>query len=253
VRAAQIHGMKGKVGVNGRPAKRDTAIKAGDRVTTGPGGEVIFIVGQDAFLLRANSDLRLQRAGGGDNALIGGLRMLTGALLAVFGQGPRRLTTATATIGIRGTGVYIEASAEQTYFCACYGDVEVSDAKGRQRRRIISGYHTPAMIYADMHSGQMMADAKLKNHTDAEVIMLDRLVGRVSPLVLRQQQLDEAAAQARRDAEAAAKPAQPPPAAQPMPARPAPAEAAPPPSAAPETPPPAPVDLEWRLPPPRPR
>ncbi len=249
-RAAQIHGLKGEVGVNGRPARRETAIKAGDRVTTAPGSEVIFVVGQDAFLLRASSDLQLQRAGGGDTALIGGLRMLTGALLAVFGQGPRRLSTATATIGIRGTGVYIEASAQQTYFCCCYGDVEVSDVKGKERRRIISGYHTPAMIYADPHAGRMMTDAKMKNHTDAEVIMLDRLVGRVSPLVLHQQRLDEAAAQTRRDAQVEVRPVPAQPAAQPIPARPVPAEAAPPPAAAPQSPAPAPADLEWHLPPP---
>jgi hypothetical protein len=275
-RAAQVHGLKGKVAVNGRPAQRGTVIKASDHVVTGAGGEIVFVIGQDAFLLRASSDLQLQRSSSGNSELIGGLRLLTGALLAVFGPGPRRLSTSTATIGIRGTGVYIEASPRQTYFCACYGDVEISDSKGKERRRIISGHHTPAMIYADTQGGRMLGEATMKNHTDAEVIMLDRLVGRIPPFLQRQKQLDDAAAQTRRDEEAAARSAPPqsvpepaprppesasrpanpaPRAPEPMPARPLPST-----NTAVQTPPPLtespaldPVELEWRLPPPRPQ
>jgi len=243
VRAAQVRALQGKVSVNGKPLKASTPIRPGDALVTGAGAKLVFVVGEDAFLLRQNSRLVLDKSGAGGSATISGLRILTGALLAAFGKGPRRLVTATATIGIRGTAVYIEAGREQTYLCTCYGDVEVRDNKGAERRRIISGYHTPAMIYADKRAGKRMGGAEFKNHTDEELIMLESLVGRISPVKLREQKLREGEAEAvpapapQPSAQEAATPAQPP-AVAPAP-QPAPAAAASP-----------PADLEWRLPPP---
>lgn len=170
--------------MNGKPLRRGAAVRPGDVVETAAGARVAFVVGEDAFLLRENSRLDLQKADG-NGSLLGGLRILSGALLAVFGKGPRRLSTATATIGIRGTGVYIEASPEQTYFCTCYGDVEISDVHGKERRRVWSGYHMPTMVYAQMVNDSMMEKADVKNHTDDELIMLEGLVGRTSPVQAR--------------------------------------------------------------------
>ena len=48
-------------------------------------------------------------------------------MLAVFGKSKHQINTPTATIGIRGTGVYLEASPDLTYFCNCYG---ITDIKG---------------------------------------------------------------------------------------------------------------------------
>jgi hypothetical protein len=256
VRAAQVRVLEGKVTVNGKTAGIATPIRPGDVVVTGQVAKLVFVVGEDAFLLRGNSRLSLDKPEGGDSAVVGGLRILTGALLAVFGKGQRRIMTSTATIGIRGTGVYLEVGREQTYLCACYGDVEVRDKKGTQRRRLISGYHTPAMIYADMGAGQTMSGAEVKNHTDEELVMLESLVGRTSPVKLRDRKLEEGAA-VRRESAGAAPASQPPaspssPAAEPLgAAQPPVAE----PAAAARQPfePPAPIELEWRLPPPPPR
>ena len=44
-----------------------------------------------------------------------------------------RLTTQTATIGIRGTGVYVEAEPSQTYFCTCYGIADVAATNDAKR------------------------------------------------------------------------------------------------------------------------
>jgi hypothetical protein len=250
-----VRALQGKVSVNGKPLKASTPIRPGDVLVSGAGARLVFVVGEDAFLLRQNSRLTLDKSGAGGSAAISGLRILTGALLAAFGKGQRRLVTATATIGIRGTAVYIEADREQTYLCACYGDVEVRDSKGAERRRIISGYHTPAMIYADKRAGKMMGGAEVKNHTDEELIMLEALVGRISSVKLRDQKLRQGEAVRREAARAPAvqesapepvTPAQPP--APPPAAAPAP-QPAPEPAAAPSPP----ADLEWRLPPPPPR
>jgi hypothetical protein len=223
VRAAQIYSMSGKVRVNGRPARTTTPIKPGDHLTTGPGAKVVFIVGTDAFLLHADSDVKLEAPKDAASKLIGGFRMLTGALLAVFDHGPRRLQTPMMTIGIRGTGVYLEASAQMTTLCTCYGDVEVWNNKSGERRRIISGYHTPIVAHErelasdmmpmepmepmaaghDMEAAHGMKEDMGMGHSDGELIMLEKLVGRVSPITLLQQKLQGAKEQALRDAASA--------------------------------------------------
>jgi FecR protein len=268
--AADIRELQGAVRVNGKAATKGTRVRPGDTIETGPGGKVTFVVGQDAFLLREQSRLTLEKSRGGKDVVIAGLRLLTGALLAAFGKGSRSIDTPTATAGIRGTVVYVEADADQTYFCTCYGEGELRDKARKERKFVISGYHTPNMIYARMVEGRMMAPSEVKNHTDDEIIMLEQLAGRTSPLVKRNQKLKEAG-QAPRQPEAPRQPqapAEPPAQAAPeapkpqAPAAQSPAQRQPaaPPATAPEAPPapppaaPAqqpPSDLEWRLPPPR--
>ncbi len=86
---------------------------SGERIQTGPDGRLVIVVGRDAMIVRRNSSL---------NVLANGFRLVTGAVLTVFSPGrSRQLTTPTATIGIRGTAVYLEAGRGRTYACTCYG------------------------------------------------------------------------------------------------------------------------------------
>lgn len=254
-RAARVRSLQGPVTINGKPARPQSAIKAGDVVVTAAGGRAVFTLGADAFLLRENSRLALDKVAAG--AMIGGLRIASGALLAVFGGGQRRLVTATATIGIRGTGVYLEASRQQTYLCACYGELEVRDSGGRERRTIVSGYHTPVMIAAGTGAdGRVIGGAAVKNHTDEELVMLEALVGRTSPVTQRAalRAPEGEVIHAPRPAPAQAAPTQTAPTQTAPPEPPAPAPA---PAPAPSAPAPAPPTrseiLDWRLPPPRPQ
>jgi hypothetical protein len=191
--AAQVKVLQGVVHVNGKRASKTSVIRPGDTVDTAKGARVAFVIGEDAFLLRGESKLMLEHTAGGKALVISGLRLLTGGLLAAFAPGARRIETPTATAGIRGTAVYVEASAEQTYFCTCYGVVELRDKAGTERKVVISGYHTPNMIYANPGEHGKMAAAEVKDHTDDELIMLERLVGRTSPIVQRNQKLKDAA------------------------------------------------------------
>jgi len=190
-RAAQIKRMEGQVTVNGKAAKTTTRIKPGDLIVTAAGAKLVFAVGQDAFLLRGGSKLKLDTSKTGKEPVVSGLRLLTGALLAVLGKSARQIETTTATAGIRGTGVYVEASAKQTYFCTCYGEVELGSRKGNERKLVISGYHTPTMIYARPTNGKMMSGAAFKDHTDQELIMLSRVLGQTSPIEERNKRLKE--------------------------------------------------------------
>src|SRR3989304_6347200 len=51
--------VRGDVRINGKPAQRGMEVKPGDVITTGPGAELVVVVGRDAFLVRAQSRIEL--------------------------------------------------------------------------------------------------------------------------------------------------------------------------------------------------
>jgi hypothetical protein len=177
--AGRVAAVSGEVRVGGRTVRRGSAVNPGDRVVTGGQSQAVFIIGEDAFLLRADSEMELYGASRVPAGVASGLRLLTGALLAVFGPGRKDVLTPTATAGLRGTGIYVEASPAQTYFCTCYGEVDLADQHRQQTLRVSTGYHQPHVIHAAMQDGQMMAPAAFSNHSDAELVFLESLVGRV--------------------------------------------------------------------------
>lgn len=176
--AAQgIRTAKGEVSVNGKPAAPGNTVRPGDAIVLGKDALATFIVGQDAFLMRGDS--RAELAGSG--VLVSAVQLVTGALLGVFGGGEHRLATSTATIGIRGTGAYMEAEPWRTYFCLCYGTAEVATTQGGARESYSTRHHdSPRYIYGDGRR-QAIVPANVSNHTDAELMLLESLVGRSPP------------------------------------------------------------------------
>lgn len=173
-----MHELRGDVRVNGVPATQGMRVAAGDKVSTGLGALAVFSVGADAFLMRADSQAEFQ----GQDLALDALRLVSGRLLGVFGfGGPRRIQTTTAAIGIRGTGAYLEAEPERTYFCLCYGSAEIESANGSMRDAYTTTHHeSPRYIYNDGRQNAIVP-AGVINHTDDELIMLEALVGRTPP------------------------------------------------------------------------
>ena len=97
--APGLYRVEGDVRVGGRQAAAGQLVRPGDAIETGARSQAVFIVGRDAYLLRAGSRLETT----GREMLIDTLRLVTGRLLSVLGPGARRIETPTATIGIRGT------------------------------------------------------------------------------------------------------------------------------------------------------
>lgn len=178
--AQGVRSLEGDVRVNGRRAATGTPVRAGDTVSTGSNAYVTFVVGLDAYLLRENSRIDLA----GQSLFISSLRLLTGKLLGVYGRSNarRELATRTATIGIRGTGGYLEADYDKTYFCLCYGTADLTPTMQPGLREVYSSTHheAPRFIYGDNRRA-MMESAPLVNHTDAELVLLEGLVGRTPP------------------------------------------------------------------------
>ncbi len=173
-----VRTAQGEIKINGKPAEAGTVVRPGDAIVLGNGALATFVVGQDAFLMRENSRAELI----GSGLLVSALQLVTGKLLAVFGSGAeRRLVTATATIGIRGTGAYIEAEPRRTYFCLCYGTADVTATMGGARESYSTRHHeSPRYIYGDGRE-RAIAPASVANHTDSELILLESLVGRSPP------------------------------------------------------------------------
>lgn len=176
-----VRRMEGEVRVNGAAAGLGTRVRPGDVVTTGRDAYAMFVVGSDAYLLRENT--RAEITGSGQFVRL--LRLVTGKALGVFGRSDQRreLVAPTATIGIRGTGGYLEAYPERrlSYFCLCYGTADLAASSGDAREVFSSVYHeAPRLIHGDGRV-QAIEPGPVINHSDGELILLEGLAGRRPP------------------------------------------------------------------------
>lgn len=172
--------VRGEVLVNHRVASEGQLIKPGDTIVTGRNSEAIYVIGQDAYMQR-----ELTTVSFGADALQNLMRVVSGKILSVFGKNSgRSIQTSTATIGIRGTGCYIEdegtGTKARTYFCLCYGDVELTPKAAPHEAEKYSCTHhdKPMYIHNDMAMVRMAVPATVINHTDAELELLEAMVGR---------------------------------------------------------------------------
>lgn len=174
----------GDVRINGQPATRGTALGPDDRIETGEQGELVAVVGSDALLIRRRTRVQL-----GLGQAKQTLRLITGAMLSVFGRRTRQtltIHTPIATIGVRGTGVYASTEPERSYLCTCYGTTELS-AVGEPAavERITATHHdAPRYVLARPEQGQWIVPAPFVDHSDLELRMLEALVGREVPFTL---------------------------------------------------------------------
>ena len=177
----QVHDLRGKVTINGVPATNKSVIGPGDRIAAGSDGHFVFVMGQDAFMVRSRSELVIERYEGE-----GLLRLVTGALGAVFGRGRKRqIIAGNVTAGIRGTGVYLETRGDGTYFCTCWGAVELGVAGDPNDFELVqSTRHAPRLIAAQPQGGTRFRPAAFETHTDQEMDILQKCVGRRSPILV---------------------------------------------------------------------
>lgn len=175
-----IYRISGQATVNDKPATLDTLVAPGDTVQTTKGSEIIFVVNSNSMILRGSSKVTIEAEKKADSLVISGLRLLTGALLSVSRNTPMRVRTPNATIGIRGTGFYIEAEPDQTYFCTCYGVTEVAaNADPENKETITARQHDrPVYILSNEGKGKNIRNAPFINHTDQELALIETLVGR---------------------------------------------------------------------------
>jgi hypothetical protein len=167
----------GEVTVNGYSAHQGIAVEPGHTVKTGKGAEAIYVIGTNAFLQRESSEVHF-----GTDALTEFLHVVTGRVLSVFGSGRKSLRVPNATIGIRGTACHIGVEPDKTYFCLCYGEVEVMlHTPGKEPIQLKSQHHDMPIYIPSQ--GDRIQPAKMLDHHDDELKLLEALVGRLPPFM----------------------------------------------------------------------
>ncbi|MCP3954007.1 MAG: FecR domain-containing protein [Desulfobacterales bacterium] len=186
--AQEIRVVKGDVRINGQPARVGTPVNYGDVVTTGAPGRAVFILEKAVYLLRENTRIELPAKPGETLREKAGrlVKLTRGKVLAVLAKSRTRFATPTAVVGIRGTGLYLEADPEKTYVCICYGQATLGSAvTGKALEDVKTRHHeSPRYIYKSVRgNGRLIARAPVINHTDEELILLESMVHRKPPFV----------------------------------------------------------------------
>lgn len=176
-RRSNVVQLTGDATVNGQRLVPSQSVQTGDEIATGPNSTLIFVLGNSAFHVRQNSMMTVER--GASLFSVSVLRLLTGAVVSVWGKGTnRQIITPTMTAGIRGTGVYTEIFDKQdgrSYFCNCYGTVDL--AAGSSRTTSQSEYHQAYWGEVSPKEGTSLTMARAINHTDDELEYLAGLTG----------------------------------------------------------------------------
>jgi hypothetical protein len=166
--------LRGDALLNGRPLQTGQTILTGDQIQTGPGSNLMFVIGNSAFQVRQNSFMTVER--GSTLNTVSLLRLLTGAVVSAWGRGSNRsITLPTLTAGIRGTGVYAEVfPGNRSYFCNCYGTVDM-ESNGEKTVSQAS-YHQSFWGEVEPKDGRRLTPANAINHSDEELEFLAGLI-----------------------------------------------------------------------------
>ena len=168
---ARVVELAGPLWIEGAPARVGATAKLGQELRTGPEAQAILKL-RDGSALRMRGQSRIVLSGD-DGAT---LNVVAGRVLAVFSPGEHRVETGTAVAGVRGTALYTMVEETATYFCLCFGAVEVS-AKGDPsvRRTLIADHH--AAVRVGLLEGRPgLLEAGMEDHSDAEVKSLEALL-----------------------------------------------------------------------------
>jgi len=173
-----VNKLEGSVQVNGLEARVGTPVQVGDRVATGPKSQAVIVLGKDAFLVRSQTTIDFR----GGEGLLHEMLVATGSVLSVFSKKPVQIRAANASIGIRGTGAYLEVLPDEVYFCLCYGDAVVAGPHMADKLVHTTHHEQPLVIRMD-GSAMTAQPGPFRNHTDAELVMLEALCGREPPFM----------------------------------------------------------------------
>ena len=173
-----LHRLDGTGTINGKPAKTGSPIALGDRVATGKDSQAVVVVKGDAFLMRSNTVIEIE----GKSGVLSTVTIATGRVLSVFSKKPVAIKAGTATVGIRGTGAYIEVEPQEVYFCLCYGEAAVS-GPGMAEQVVKTTHHENPLLLTTSGGAMKSGPGGFRNHKDEELVMLEALVGREPPFV----------------------------------------------------------------------
>ncbi|MEO5367064.1 MAG: hypothetical protein H7831_12105 [Magnetococcus sp. WYHC-3] len=198
---AGIASLEGHARVDGLPARLGMLVRHDQTLETGADSRLALVMHQDAFLVGPSTRLRFQPAitasrplplwaQAGDAPLaapplaafdVGGVILERGRVLSVFAPGNRLMRMPRMDIGIRGTGLFMQADADQDYLCLCYGSARVTPTITPDIPRDVNTRHHESPMRIEADAPHQLVKASMLNHTDDELILLESLVGRRPP------------------------------------------------------------------------
>ena len=173
-----LHRLEGSATINGKPAKAGANVSLGDRIATGANSTAVVVQKGDAFLMRADTVIEIK----GDNGVLTDLLVASGRVLSVFAKKPVTVKAAVATIGIRGTGAYLEVEKDSVYFCLCYGEA-VIEGPLMAPKTVKTTHHESPLLLSTTTPAMAAQPGPFRNHSDEELVMLEALVGREPPFM----------------------------------------------------------------------
>jgi hypothetical protein len=173
-----LHRVEGTATVNGRQAKSGSAVNLGDRIATSAGSTAVVVMKGDAFLMRSNTTVEIK----GSGSLISDMLIASGRVLTVWSKKDVSVKAAHATIGIRGTGAYFEVDGKEAYFCLCYGEAVIS-GPNMPDKTVVTKHHEQPLLLVEGGGTLRAQPGPFRNHTDDELTLLEKLVGREPPFV----------------------------------------------------------------------
>ena len=167
----------GEVFIDGMPLKNVKQLKLNATIETKPNASVRFSIHKNAFLLKESTRVRFSHK---KNGVLEGIEVLNGALLGVFDKGKKTIKTPTVTAGLRGTGVFVRARKNYTYFCDCYGKVDIVGTKHKHLYKELNTKNHGAFEFFNIGEKHLLVTPqKALEHTNEQLRFLESLVGRV--------------------------------------------------------------------------
>jgi len=158
---------------------KDKKIPENALVETSDSGGVALVIGKDAYLLRKNTSIKFRH---NKKKKVTSIELNKGALLSVFAKRRLKIRTVSAIVGIRGTGLYLEVDEEKTYVCTCYGKVKLQVRSSPSISETVKTKRHDEPRYI-LKNESKIVEAPIINHTDLELIMLEKFVFRKPPFV----------------------------------------------------------------------
>lgn len=160
----------GEVLINSKPITNKMVISLDDVIQTEKGASIRFNIGADAFMAKENSRFSVKKSGSAKT-----LDVISGGVLAVFKGKNHKVKTPNLTAGMRGTAIYTLVEDGKSYFCDCYGEVDVDHIGTHKKRALKATHHNPIWVTKnDIKSANEMI-----GHTDKELRTLEAMVGRI--------------------------------------------------------------------------
>jgi hypothetical protein len=171
--------FEGDVKVDGVPAEIGKELGDKASIETGPGAscEIVFD-GKNAIRIGQNSVAKLDFSGIAREIKLerGGVTAVLRKLGKIAGSDSFRVATPTAVAGVRGTSFCVWAEKDETYICACNGEVRSIDAAGANELDLKSAHHA-GRYYVKKGYSTEVAPAGVEHHSDASVESLAARIG----------------------------------------------------------------------------